>query len=67
MSRVPCSNCGKIIVKKNPNQRFCCNKCKDQWWNSQPDRLQRSSHRKYPEDEFTYEPYALEEWDYFNQ
>jgi hypothetical protein len=33
-----CEECGTTHKRK----RFCCNKCKDRWWNKQPHRASRT-------------------------
>lgn len=27
-NKIACKNCGKIVIKKNPNQKYCCEDCK---------------------------------------
>lgn len=39
--KIVCPSCEKTLVKRSYQQAFCCLKCKDRYWNSTPDRLER--------------------------
>lgn len=38
-----CLNCGGKIVQREKvkKRKFCCDKCKTQWWNSHPEAVRR--------------------------
>ena len=40
-----CENCGKEIVQnlKGKHKRFCCDKCRNEWWNSHPELVNRKA------------------------
>lgn len=40
-----CENCGREIsqIAKQKKKRFCCDKCRNTWWNSHLDRVQRKA------------------------
>ena len=40
-----CENCGKDIlqVQKQKKKRFCCDKCRNQWWNSHLELVKRKA------------------------
>ena len=35
--KMDCANCNKSVVKKAYQAKFCCVKCKDQYWNTVDD------------------------------
>ena len=42
-----CKNCG-VVVPQNPGRKekqFCCDKCRNQWWNSHLDQVNRKAYR----------------------
>lgn len=41
-----CENCGREIrqVPKQKRKRFCCDRCRNQWWNSHLDQVKRKAH-----------------------
>jgi len=58
-----CAQCGDEHKRK----RFCCNRCKDAWWNKQPHRAERTERisgftpkTAYDEIEDTVHPYSAE-------
>lgn len=44
-----CENCGKVIrqIAKQKKKRFCCDKCRNEWWNSHLDLVKRKAVYKY--------------------
>lgn len=44
-----CVNCGKEIhqIAKQKPKRFCCDKCRNLWWNSHLDQVKRKAIHKY--------------------
>lgn len=40
-----CENCGKKIhqIAKQKKKRFCCDKCRNVWWNKHPDAVKRKA------------------------
>lgn len=40
-----CENCGRTIqqIAKQKKKRFCCDKCRNTWWNSHLDRVKRKA------------------------
>lgn len=40
-----CKNCGAKIIQppKKKKKIFCCNKCRNAWWATHPDKIQRKS------------------------
>ena len=40
-----CENCGREIqqIAKRKKKRFCCDKCRNVWWNSHLDRVKRKA------------------------
>jgi len=40
-----CENCGKEIrqIAKQKKKRFCCDKCRNDWWNSHLDLVKRKA------------------------
>ena len=38
-----CENCGREIqqIAKQKKKRFCCDKCRNEWWNSHLDQVKR--------------------------
>lgn len=40
-----CLNCGKAIVQREKvkKRKFCCDKCKTEWWNSHPEAVRRKA------------------------
>lgn len=40
-----CENCGREIqqVAKRKKKRFCCDKCRNAWWNSHLDQVKRKA------------------------
>ena len=44
--RTKCENCGREIRQKvkQKKQRFCCDKCRNQWWNSHLDTVKRKAY-----------------------
>ena len=40
-----CENCGKEIrqIAKRKKKRFCCDKCRNDWWNSHLDLVKRKA------------------------
>lgn len=49
MSKIKCKNCGKHFEKKSYQQKFCCPRCKQKYW----DRVKPDRHK----DPFYYEKY----------
>lgn len=44
-----CENCGEVIrqtAKRKP-KRFCCDKCRNQWWNAHLDLVKRKAVYKF--------------------
>ena len=41
-----CENCGKEIrqIAKQKPKRFCCDKCRNDWWNSHLDQVKRKAY-----------------------
>lgn len=39
---IKCPSCPKRVKKKSYQQKFCCTKCKDFYWNSAPRRIERT-------------------------
>lgn len=41
-----CENCGELIVQKpkTKKRRFCCNECRNQWWNTHLDQVQKKAY-----------------------
>lgn len=41
-----CQNCGAEIVQKpkRKQRKFCCNECRNQWWNQHLDQVKRKSY-----------------------
>lgn len=46
--RTFCENCGREILQiaKQKPKRFCCDKCRNQWWNGHLDQVKRNAY--YP-------------------
>lgn len=44
-----CENCGKSIEqqKGKKRKRFCCDKCRNQWWNSHLEQVQRKANYEF--------------------
>ncbi len=40
-----CENCGQEIhqIAKQKRKRFCCDKCRNEWWNSHLDQVKRKA------------------------
>lgn len=40
-----CDNCGREIqqIAKRKKKRFCCDKCRNEWWNSHLDQVKRKA------------------------
>ena len=40
-----CENCGQPIrqIEKQKKKRFCCDKCRNAWWNSHLDQVERKA------------------------
>ncbi|MCC8111326.1 MAG: RNA polymerase subunit sigma-70 [Ruminococcus sp.] len=40
-----CENCGREIrqITKRKKKRFCCDKCRNEWWNKNLDKVQRKT------------------------
>lgn len=40
-----CENCGRAIqqMAKQKKKRFCCDKCRNEWWNSHLDQVKRKA------------------------
>ena len=40
-----CENCGRTIqqIAKQKKKRFCCDKCRNTWWNSHLDQVKRKA------------------------
>ena len=40
-----CENCGREIqqIAKQKKKRFCCDKCRNEWWNSHLDQVKRKA------------------------
>ncbi len=40
-----CENCGREIrqIAKQKKKRFCCDKCRNEWWNKNLDKVQRKT------------------------
>ena len=40
-----CENCGSTIqqISKQKKKRFCCDTCRNQWWNSHLDQVKRKA------------------------
>lgn len=40
-----CENCGQEIqqIAKRKQKRFCCDKCRNEWWNSHLDQVKRKA------------------------
>lgn len=40
-----CENCGRPIrqIEKQKKKRFCCDKCRNAWWNSHLDQVKRKA------------------------
>ena len=40
-----CENCGQPIrqIEKQKKKRFCCDKCRNAWWNSHLDQVKRKA------------------------
>ena len=40
-----CENCGREIrqIAKRKRKRFCCDKCRNEWWNSHLDQVKRKA------------------------
>lgn len=43
--RTFCENCGREIrqIAKQKKKRFCCDACRNKWWNSHLDRVKRKA------------------------
>ncbi len=41
-----CENCGALINQKpkTKKRRFCCNECRNQWWNAHLDQVQKKAY-----------------------
>lgn len=41
-----CENCGRrmISIKGKKQKRFCCDKCRNEWWNSHQDLVKRKAY-----------------------
>ena len=47
-AEISCAVCGKIFIKKQYSQAFCCIRCKDAYWNAKGDRHSDSDYyRRY--------------------
>jgi len=44
-----CLECGKPLVqnKNKKPKKFCCNECRQKWWNSHPNRVKRKAYYKF--------------------
>lgn len=44
-----CENCGKEVIQVygHKKKRFCCDKCRNLWWNSHLDLVKRKAIYKY--------------------
>lgn len=42
-----CPTCGKTFTKKQWAQAFCCNDCKNKYWNAKGDRHSKDYYEKY--------------------
>ena len=40
-----CENCGRAIqqIAKQKKKRFCCDKCRNEWWNAHLDQVKRKA------------------------
>ena len=41
-----CENCGKrmVSIKGKKQKRFCCDKCRNEWWNSHQDKVNKKAY-----------------------
>ena len=44
---IQCPGCARLFLKKTYHQKFCCTRCKDYYWNTAPNRIDRT--RRYNE------------------
>lgn len=44
--RTTCKNCGTKImqIKGRKEKKFCCDRCRNKWWNAHLDQVQRKSY-----------------------
>ena len=44
-----CDNCGREIkqIPKRRKRRFCCDECRNQWWNSHLDQVKRQAYYRF--------------------
>ena len=44
-----CEQCGTIIqqIKGRKRKRFCCDKCRNQWWNAHLEQVKRTAFYEY--------------------
>ena len=45
---IKCLNCGKTLTttKGKKNKKFCCDKCRNQYWNSHLDQVNKQAYYK---------------------
>lgn len=45
-STIVCENCGQMIrqIPKQKRRRFCCDQCRNRWWNAHLDQVKRKAH-----------------------
>lgn len=43
-----CLNCGKPVeqIAKRKQKKFCCDKCRNQWWNEHLDKVEKKAYYK---------------------
>lgn len=64
--KIKCKNCGKTFEKKTYQQKFCCPRCKQKYW----DRVRPDRHKdplyyeKYNEEHGRY--YEEDDWDTYS-
>lgn len=48
-STTVCENCGQLIhqIPKQKRKRFCCDKCRNQWWNAHLDQVKRKANYEF--------------------
>lgn len=41
-----CENCGKrmVSIKGKKKKRFCCDKCRNEWWNAHQDQVNKKAY-----------------------
>ena len=46
---VKCPNCGEEIrqIAKRKKKRFCCDKCRNEWWNSHLELIKRKAYYEH--------------------